>query len=92
MKPNPNYKSSPPAILELHHDNDFGLMVTETRSAYCNETIAEKSYQRLVRIGKLKKLLDQCDFWLAHLEDYTKGKAGDEITQLRSEIETELKY
>ena len=72
----------------MHHDNDFGLMATETRSAYCNETTAEKSYQELVRIGKLKKLLEQCDFWLALFE----GKADYKITQLRSEIETELKH
>jgi hypothetical protein len=92
MKSNPDYKSSPPAILELHDDRDFGLMVTETRSAYCNKSIAENSHQRLLRIVKLKKLLEQCDFWLAHLEDYTKGNDGDEITQLRSEIETELTH
>jgi hypothetical protein len=40
----------------------------------------------------LKTLLERCDFWLAHLEDYTKGDAGDEITHLRSEIDSELKH
>jgi hypothetical protein len=42
--------------------------------------------------GNIKTLLERCDFWLAHLEDYTKGDAGDEITQLRSEIEARLKH
>lgn len=42
--------------------------------------------------GNIKTLLERCDFWLAHLEDYTKGDAGDEITQLRSEIEAKLKH
>lgn len=40
---------------------------------------------------RMKLRLQEADFWLAHLEDYTKGEAGDEITALRSEIEEALK-
>jgi len=45
-----------------------------------------------IGMNGIKTLLERCDFWLAHLEDYTKGDAGDEITQLRSEIEAKLKH
>ena len=42
------------------------------------------------RLENAIALLEKCDFWLAHLEDFTKGEAGNEITKLRVEIETTL--
>ena len=86
MKSNPEYKTTPPDILKIHHDKDFGLMVTQICSAYRDESITQT-----VQNAKLKSILERCDFWLAHLEDYTKGEAGDEITALRSDIEEALK-
>jgi hypothetical protein len=50
-----------------------------------------EAIKQTVRNVTLAKLLERCDFWLAHLEDYTKGEAGDQITALRSEIEEALK-
>jgi hypothetical protein len=37
--------------------------------------------------SELLELLQECDFWLAHLEDFTKGPQGDEVTALRARIE-----